>query len=32
MRTFTTHQDRIALIVALTAILAQPALKAQIAW
>ncbi len=29
MRTFTTHQDRIALIVALTAILAQPALKAQ---
>ena len=29
MRTFTTNKDRIALIVALTAILAQPALKAQ---
>jgi hypothetical protein len=29
MRTFTTNKDRIALIVALTAILAQPAVKAQ---
>ena len=29
MRTFTTHKDRIALIVALTAILGQPAVKAQ---
>jgi hypothetical protein len=29
MRTFTTDKDRIALIVAFTAILAQPALKAQ---
>lgn len=29
MRTFTTHKDRIALIVAFAAILAQPGVKAQ---